>query len=289
MQVAVGRKVCADYARSSRIEWLESNGTGSFAMGTVAGANTRRYHGLLVASLRPPVDRHVLLSRLDEVVSDGTLEVPLGTAQYPGALHPAGYRNLTEFRLDPFPTWVYDVGGAHVEKQVFLIQGEETVVVQYRATRQRTLRISPFLAFRDYHSLTHANPALDGAVREERGAGALVLRVRPYAPLPELRLHVSPGASFTADGVWYHSAQYVEEQERGLDFVEDLWRMGTVSVEIGPEAPAFVVATIGSRQVDAGAVERLAAAERERRRPRSERSEERRVGKECRSRWSPYH
>src|SRR6266851_1873399 len=232
--IRVDRERCVDFERSSHLEWLETNGTGGFAMGTVSGANTRRYHGLLVASLRPPVDRHVLLSRLDEVVSDGTVEVPLGTAQYPGALHPAGYRNLAEFRLDPFPTWVYDVGGAHAEKQVFLIQGEETVVVQYRATRQRTLR------------------------------------VRPYAPLPELRLHVSPGASFTADGVWYHSAQYVEEQERGLDFVEDLWKMGTVSVEIGPEAPAFVVATIGSRQVDAGAVDRLAAAERERRRPRSE-------------------
>ncbi|MFL5308881.1 MAG: glycogen debranching enzyme N-terminal domain-containing protein, partial [Myxococcales bacterium] len=88
MQVAVGRKVCMDYARSSRLEWLESNGAGGFAMGTVAGANTRRYHGLLVASLRPPVDRHVLLSRLEEVVSDGSVEAPLGAAQYPGTVHP---------------------------------------------------------------------------------------------------------------------------------------------------------------------------------------------------------
>jgi len=90
MQVSVGRKVCADYARSSKLEWLEANGNGGFAMGTVAGANTRRYHGLLVASLRPPVDRHVLLSRLEEVVSDGDVEVPLGTAQYPGVLSPSG-------------------------------------------------------------------------------------------------------------------------------------------------------------------------------------------------------
>src|SRR5947209_7048440 len=176
-EMRVNQKICQDHARSSRLEWLESNGAGGFAMGTVAGANTRRYHGLLVASLRPPVDRHVLLSRLEEVVSDGSNETPLGTAQYPGTLHPAGYRNLIEFRLDPFPTWVYDVGAAHVEKQVLLAQGEDTVVVQYRATRRRSLRISPFLAFRDYHSLTHANPALDGSVREERTAGALVLRV----------------------------------------------------------------------------------------------------------------
>src|SRR5262249_10495376 len=250
MLASVGRKACADYARSSKLEWLETNGAGGFAMGTVAGANTRRYHGLLVASLRPPVDRHVLLSRLEEVVVEQGAEVALSTAQYPGVLHPAGYRNLIEFRLDPFPTWVFEVGGAHVEKQLFLLQGEDTVVVQYRATRRRTLRISPFLAFRDYHSLTHANPALDGTVREERRPAAVTLRTRPYSPLPELRLQASPGASFAADGLWYRDAQYAEERERGLDFTEDLWRMGTLSLEVGPGAPVFLVATIGPREVD---------------------------------------
>jgi predicted glycogen debranching enzyme len=266
--ITVSRKVCGDFTRSSRLEWLETNGTGGFAMGTVAGANTRRYHGLLVASLRPPVDRYVLLSRLDEVV-EGESPVALSTTQYPGALHPAGYRNLIEFRLDPFPTWVWDVGGAHVEKQVFLVQGEQTVVVRYRATRSRRLSIAPFLAFRDYHSLTHANPALDGRVREERGAGALVLHVRPYAPLPELHLHASAGASFAADGVWYYVAQYAEEQERGLDFTEDLWKMGTIALDVGPRAPAFVAATIGARRFDEARVEQLASAEKERRRLRS--------------------
>ena len=67
----VNRMLLQDHARSSRLEWLETNGAGGFAMGTVAGTNTRRYHGLLVASLRPPVGRHVLLSRLDEVISGG--------------------------------------------------------------------------------------------------------------------------------------------------------------------------------------------------------------------------
>src|SRR5438477_1704322 len=105
----VGREVCRDFARSSRLEWLQTNGAGGFAMGTAAGANTRRYHGLLVASLRPPVDRHVLLARLDETVP-GEPPVELATNQYPGALSPTGYQRLVEFRLDPFPTWVFDVG-----------------------------------------------------------------------------------------------------------------------------------------------------------------------------------
>src|SRR5215471_13695 len=89
--IFISREICTDYGASSRREWLETNGTGGFAMGTVSGANTRRYHGLLVASLQPPVDRYVLLAKVDEeVVVDGEA-VPLGTNQYPGAVHPDGY------------------------------------------------------------------------------------------------------------------------------------------------------------------------------------------------------
>src|SRR5437868_9904184 len=117
--ISINRKICSDHPQSSRLEWLETNGAGGFAMGTVAGTNTRRYHGLLVASLRPPIDRHVLLSRLDEVLSGGGVaDVALATNQYPGTLSPRRDDHLFEFRLDPFPTWVFDVGGAHVEKQL---------------------------------------------------------------------------------------------------------------------------------------------------------------------------
>ena len=268
--LSIDRKTCQDHGRSSQLEWLETNGAGGFAMGTAAGTNTRRYHGLLIASLRPPVDRHLLLSRLDEVVSaDGLLDVPLATNQYPGALAPQGYTHLIEFRLDPFPTWVFDVGGAHVEKQLFLVPGEQTVIVQYRATRPRRLAIAPFLAFRDYHSLTRANSSLDGNVREERTLQALVLRVRPYAGLPELSLHTSPGAQFQRDGCWYFSNEVLAEQDRGLDFREDLWKAGTLTLQLDPNRPAFVAATTGPRRFDQASVGELEEAVREQRRPRA--------------------
>ena len=107
-------ETCRDHARSSRLEWLETNGTGGYAMGTVAGTSTRRYHGLLVAPLRPFGGRHVLLARLEEAVVDGGQETSLATNQYPGTLHPEGHRHLTEFRLDPFPTWTHQAGGTVV-------------------------------------------------------------------------------------------------------------------------------------------------------------------------------
>src|SRR5215470_4675857 len=103
----VTEEVCRDFARSSKLEWLETNGTGAFAMGTVAGVNTRRYHGLLVASLKPPVERYVLLSRVDEelVLADETFE--LGACQYPGTVNPRGFEHLEEFTTSPCPTWRY--------------------------------------------------------------------------------------------------------------------------------------------------------------------------------------
>ena len=262
--LSVGSRIARNHPLSSRLEWLETNGTGAFAMGTVAGTSTRRYHGLLVASLRPPVDRHLLLSRLDEVVSDPP--VALASNQYPGTLSPQGHAQLLEFRLDPFPTWVYDVGGAHVEKRLFLVEGEQTVIVQYQSTRPRHLALSPFLAFRDYHSLQRANGSLDRSLRLE---GDLTIRLQPYPGLPAISLHASRGARFDPDGAWYYDTEYLAELDRGLDFREDLWKAGTIHFDLGPERPLFVAATIGDRRFDEAAVARLAAAAREARRPRS--------------------
>ena len=89
--IVVPGERCRDWSQSSELEWLETNGTGGFAMGTVSGANTRRYHGLLVASLNPPVERSVLLSRVEEEVLVDGEHSNLGNAQYPGSISPAGY------------------------------------------------------------------------------------------------------------------------------------------------------------------------------------------------------
>src|SRR5580692_8085004 len=90
-------------------EWLETNGTGAFAMGTATGLNTRRYHALLVASLKPPVERYVLLSRIEEEISVDGETYALGTCQYPGVTPSAPY--LTDFRAAPCATWTFRAGG----------------------------------------------------------------------------------------------------------------------------------------------------------------------------------
>ncbi|HEY6002131.1 MAG TPA: amylo-alpha-1,6-glucosidase [Anaeromyxobacter sp.] len=259
--IVVGREACQDYARSSRLEWLETNGLGGFAMGTVSGAPTRRYHGLLVAALRPPVERHLLVAGLHEAIVSGGEEHPLFVTQYPGALHPQGWRSIAEFRLDPFPTWTFEAGGVRLEKRLLLVHGEDTALVRYRASGACRLRIGVFVAFRDHHALTHRNPGLDGAAREDGSS----IRLRPYAGLPELRIHHG-GARVERGGDWYLNVEYQRELERGLDFREDLWRACTLEVDLPTGGETFLAATLGDRRVDAGEAAALERAERERRR-----------------------
>jgi predicted glycogen debranching enzyme len=264
--IEIPADVCRDHARSSRLEWLETDGLGGYAMGTVAGTHTRRYHGLLVAALHPPTARHLLLSRLEEsVVGPDGAETALATNQYPGTLHPQGFQQLTGFRLDPFPTWAFRVGEVEVTRRVFMVRGCSAVVVRYGASRPVRLRIRPFLAFREHHALVRENAAIDARVREVACHGARALVVRPYRGLPELVLHHS-GGRFTADGAWHRDTEYLAELERGLEFREDLWRMGTIALDVHPGTDAFVVATTGAwNAVTTEAVDAIEATERRRR------------------------
>src|SRR6516164_8663099 len=123
--------ICGNLDSACRREWLETNGIGGFASSTIVGLNTRRYHGLLVAATKPPVGRMVLLSKFEETLVVGGRRFDLSCNRYPGVVHPQGHVFLKQFRLDPFPVFVYEVEGLELQKSVFLIDGENTAVIQY--------------------------------------------------------------------------------------------------------------------------------------------------------------
>ena len=212
-------EICRDFARSSKIEWLETNGTGAFAMGTVAGVNTRRYHALLVASLRPPVDRYVLLSRVEEE-ADGNA---LGACQYPGIVTPRGFESVAEFENKPCATWRFRIDAALLEKQVYLADGRQAVIVRYRADRAMTLRVRPFLAYRDYHAL--------GRKRDDL-----------FENLPRISFQHSGG--FSESPAWYYNTEYLIELDRGLDFREDLFTPGVIELQLKPGEWSPILAAV---------------------------------------------
>src|SRR6478672_8752204 len=130
--ISFDKNICADLQAGLRREWLETNGLGGFACGTIAGANTRRYHGLLMAALNPPGGRMLLLSKLEETLVLGKQRIDLSTNEYGGAVHPRGYLCLSSFRLEPFPTFTYEAAGVKLEKSLFMLSGSNTVQIEYK-------------------------------------------------------------------------------------------------------------------------------------------------------------
>lgn len=255
--ISFDAKICHNLVEASRREWLETNAIGGFASSTITGLNTRRYHALLVAATSPPVGRMVLLSKLEEtLVVDGE-RFELSVNRYPGVFHPAGYRYLSSFRLDPFPVFTYEVQGVVIEKSVFMPRGENTVVVQYAVVRAQEgpagrasgavssaaerasllLELRPLIAFRDYHGTAHENGAIDSAVTITTG----LVSMTPYAGLPTLYLaHDATGIERA--GEWYRNFEYDIERERGLDYREDLFNPLVLTFDL-----ARVVELCGSK------------------------------------------
>ncbi|MGA9801591.1 MAG: amylo-alpha-1,6-glucosidase [Terriglobales bacterium] len=250
--IQFGKETCGNLDEALRREWLETNGLGGFASSTITGLNTRRYHGLLVAATKPPVGREVLLSKLEETLVIDEQAYDLSSNRYPGVIHPQGFRYLTNFRLDPFPAFTYEVEGIVLEKTVFMVHGENTTVVHYevkstnRAVPPQSLRleIRPLIAFRDYHSTTHANGGLSTAVEQWPELAA----VTPYPGLPTLYLaHNAMELQKTGD--WYRNFEYDVERERGLDFTEDLFNYFVLRFDLLANRQASIIASIERREL----------------------------------------
>src|SRR5437868_1476819 len=154
--IEINQESCRNLETAQSREWLEPNGIGGFSSSTIAGLNTRRYHGLLTAATKPPVGRFVLLSKMEETLIIEGRHYDLSTNQYPAAVYPQGYRYLHEFRLDPFPVFVYRIEEIEIEKRVFMVHGENTTVIEYEVRLPEdapacSLAVRPLIAFRDYH------------------------------------------------------------------------------------------------------------------------------------------
>jgi predicted glycogen debranching enzyme len=253
---------CNNLDAALQREWLETNGLGGFASSTIASLNTRRYHGLLVAATQPPVGRMVLLSKLEETLTVDDLPFELSANEYPGTIHPRGFEFLQEFRLDPFPTFVFEAGGIQLVKTIFMIQGENATVVRYELAQSSAgkaiqLEIRPLIAFRDYHSLTRENSALNPTVTLEAGMAS----ISPYYGLPTLYL-AHNAHNIHAEGGWYRNFEYQVERDRGLECIEDLYNPCTLAFDLAA-GPVTLIASV--RRFDVTQAEEIRAAEINRR------------------------
>ncbi|HYV18005.1 MAG TPA: amylo-alpha-1,6-glucosidase [Verrucomicrobiae bacterium] len=249
-------------------EWLEADGLGGFASGTVGGVRSRRYHALLLAAARPPVGRFVLVNGLEAIVTTTAGTTVLQPQRYrPGGIHPMVTARLDGFRDDPWPTWRFTLeDGTIVEQQLFVRRGSGVTALSWKRIAgegKASLAVRLFLSGRDYHALHHENPAFRFE-SVEAGPGHLVWR--PYDGVPGIA--ATHNGAYDARPDWYRGFQYDEEKERGLDHVEDLATPGLFHFDLA-QGEAVLLLSAETQAPDGpdarSALQRLRAGERARR------------------------
>jgi predicted glycogen debranching enzyme len=257
----VDKEDCRNLDRALSLEWLETNGRGGFASGTIAGANTRRYHALLLTARKPPSERFVLVNQLEEWLDIEGKAIPLSTNLYPGAVHPAGYEHCIEFSTDPWPTWTFDCNGVTVQREILSIHGRDIVIVRWRLVGTKNsravLRVRPKLTGRDYHGTHHEN----GSLSTEAQIGSGVIAWHLYSDLSSVRAFHSGG--YRHEPHWYRHIQLPVEQQRGLDGEEDWWSPGEFTFEF--ESGSTQTMALTSEAIDRLDVVALAKGEQSRR------------------------
>ena len=245
MGFTVDGEACRNPSFLLRREWLETNGLGGYASGTLLTSHTRRYHGLLVANLPAPLNgRHVLLSKFEESVLIAGRETFLTQHQFAGGLFPPNVAPLSRFQVLECPTWTYDIGGVQLQRSLMLLPGRNAILVSYsclHAAEPVRLRLKPFLAFRRNHLLMRENSCVNPEVQPI----AHGCRMEPYAGMPPFFLHWSAAAkpALGALGLWYRGFEYPEEARRGYDFREDLFAPCVLELSLLPGRELFVAAS----------------------------------------------
>lgn len=252
--ISFGTEICTNFEDASSREWLETNGIGGFASGTISGANTRRYHGLLTAATKPPLGRITMLSKFEETIYIEGKSYELSSNQYPDKIYPEGYKYLKSFRLDPFPIWTYEVNGIELEKRVFVPNGENAAVIKYSIASKTKgsilLEIRPLISFVDYHHLQHEDPEIDSTYQVRDN----IVEIHPYSGMPSLYFSHN-GIAVEKSGHWYRNFEYAIEQERGFDFAEDLFQPFIIRFDLAIPA-SVVVSTDELRISDAVKLEK---------------------------------
>jgi predicted glycogen debranching enzyme len=197
-------------------EILRTNKAGSYLCTTLNGCNTRKYHGLLVSPIENfGGEKHVLLSALDETVIQNEAEFNLGIRRYQGGTYePKGHKYIQHLDFGDVPKITYRVGGVILTKERLLVEKEEQVLIRYtleEAKSPTTLRLKPFLAFRNIHALSKANMFVNTKFMQAENGIAMSL----YEGYPNLVMQLSKNADFVPVPDWYYNIEcdsYTEAQ-----------------------------------------------------------------------------
>ena len=245
----------------STAEWLEPDGAGGFASGTVGLVRTRRYHALLLATDGSPSNRFVLVNGIETWVDTMTGRYPLSSQAYGGGVvFPDGRDHIREFSADPWPRWRFILpDGTEIRHEVFVAWPGGQVVLRWWADQPVRLTVRPLLSGRFYHALHHENPAFDFTTH--RDGEALIWR--PYPGIPAI---TALGTfNWADDAEWFRNFSYAEEVARGLDDGEDLASPGLFTCDLAGDSAETADLVLRAGAPDAATPDALHTQEHERR------------------------
>lgn len=258
--IQIPRPECVNTETATRKEWLDTNGIGGYASSTIINCHTRKYHGLLVASLKEPRGKYVLLSKVEASLISDNQEFMLSTNKYPGVYHPTGHQFVNGFEQGLFPSITYRIGDALIKKSMMMVSGKNTILLCYELLEGKvkpTLRIRPQLAYRDIHSLTHENMFLRPKAYPEKNG----CKIQPYEGMPPLYMGTNRTSEFHPGPKWALNHEYLIERDRGFDYQEDLFCPGLFEMTLQKGKPVIFAASVEK----IGNLEKLRKGEIERR------------------------
>jgi predicted glycogen debranching enzyme len=236
-------------------EWLEADGLGGFASGTVSGIRTRRYHALLITATTPPAGRMVLANGFDAWVETSGGAFAISSQRYnPDVIHPDGSSRIESFECEPWPRWRYKIGNDIViEQELFVPKSESAVFVSWKLVSPNDtdlkLKVLPFLSGRDFHSTHHENGSFNFAA-EQRGERVMF---PSYDGVPAVIAYSN--GHYAHEPTWYRNFLYSEEQARGLDALEDLAAPGVFEFSLSRKPAVLMLAAEGHAITDIESIE----------------------------------
>ncbi|MEO0490234.1 MAG: glycogen debranching enzyme N-terminal domain-containing protein, partial [Cyanobacteria bacterium J06659_2] len=251
--IQFGRDICGDLAQAEQREWLVTNGIGGYACGTVAGLLSRHYHGLLVAALKPPLDRTLLVAKLDETVYYAQQSFSLNCDRWSDdSIAEQGHHLMERFHLaGTVPVWTFACGDALIEKRIWMQAGANTTYCRYtirRASEPITLRLKALVNYRSHHHSTQADGWRMKVDKIPTG-----VKITAFENATPFYLFNPDGSSIAA-GTWYHDYGLALERYRGLPALDDHLHGATfqATVSVG-QSFTVVVSTDASPNLDGDA------------------------------------
>lgn len=225
-----------EFEKALKQDWIVTNGLGGYSSSTILGINTRKYHGLLVAPLNPPENRHLILSKVDESFESGGKEYPIYSNIGKDYIS-KGYQYLKSFEKEYIPIFTYEVDGAIIKKYICMEYGKNTVCVLYniKNNEKRTkFKIAPIVNFRDFHTTT---PNAEFELKQEIKDTKVKLIINNQMPV---YMKVSEGKYVEHINDTFRNMYYLEEEKRGQAAEENLSVPGVFEVKLRANEEKFV-------------------------------------------------